>query len=193
MRQSDRARWFDAHSYDPSWVGRAALAAQFIEPGSKILDLGCGEMQLASVLPADCSYSPADLHPRHAGVIQIDLNRGEFPEGHYDYVVLLGVLEYLHDPAGVLRRAREHADNLICSYQIVKKRDLKMKQLRLRGGYFNDFDDNSLACLLADNGWKVSQAKTHLESDRVRTDVFLSRGISLPKTSPKNALQACRP
>ena len=174
-RASDRARWSNPASHSAEWESRAALAARLIAPGSKVLDLGCGKMRLREVLPPGCTYVPADLEPLSPGVQRVDLNRGEFPTGRYDYVVLLGVLGYLHDPVAVLRRARDHGDHLIASYRIAKERSLRTKQQRWRDGYFNDFDDRMLAEVFAESGWKVQSVHPYNEQRRTRQDVFLCR------------------
>ena len=179
-RGSDRARWSNAASHRPEWETRAALAAKWIAPRSRVLDLGCGRMRLRDMLPPGCIYTPADLEPLSPGVQKVDLNRREFPNGSYDYVVLLGVLGYLHEPAAVLHRARAHADRLIVSYKVAKKRGRKTLQRRWRDGYFNDFDDRMLADVFAESGWEVESAQAYNEDETTRQDVFLCRAQALP-------------
>jgi hypothetical protein len=179
-RASDRVRWSNPASHRPEWKTRAELAAKLIAPGSRVLDLGCGKMRLGELLPDGCTYVPADLEPLSPGVQRVDLNRGEFPDDYYDYVVLLGVLGYLHEPVAVLRRAREHADRLIVSYKVAKKRDRETQRRRRRDGYFNDFDDRALADVFAQTGWEVESAQAYSDDERTRQDVFLCRAQAAP-------------
>jgi hypothetical protein len=173
--ESDHVRWSDPASYSPDWDSRAARAASLVAPGSKVLDLGCGKMRLGQLLPPGCTYVPADLEPLSASVQKVDLNRGEFPSGHYDYVVLLGVLGYLHDPIAVLQRARLHADHLIVSYRIARARDRKTSRHRLRHGYFNDYDERMLRDVLSAGGWSPDIVQAYNEDRLTRQEIFLCR------------------
>lgn len=51
---SDIARWNDERNLDPVWDGRARIAARLIGQGSRVLDIGCGNMALEAFLPAGC-------------------------------------------------------------------------------------------------------------------------------------------
>ena len=92
---------------------RAAVAAQFIEPGSSVLDIGCGAMLIRKHLAPDVKYVGYDIVPELPETHVIDLDAHEFPSGHWDYVILLGVLPWIEEKAWVLRKARHSAKNLI--------------------------------------------------------------------------------
>ncbi|HMP16295.1 MAG TPA: methyltransferase domain-containing protein, partial [Gemmatales bacterium] len=89
------------------------LAAQ---PGRRLLDVGCSAAVLKELLPEDMVYFGADissvaaplLPPGH--FLQIDLNRTTelafFQNKQIDSIHLGGVLEYLQDPASLLRSLR---------------------------------------------------------------------------------------
>jgi SAM-dependent methyltransferase len=172
---SDRVRWSDPNSYSHEWDSRAACAADLVAPGARVLDIGCGKMRLGQLLPPGCTYVGADLEPLSASARKVDLNRGEFPGGHYDYVIMLGVLGYLHNPMAVLQRARRHADRLIVSYRIAKNRNRKMSRQRLRDGYFNDFDERMLRDVLSCSGWALELVQTYNEDNLTRQDIVLCR------------------
>src|SRR5262249_42701637 len=96
---TDIARWSQVQSLATQWDARAARAASHIPAGAKVLDIGCGAMALNAALKSGCSYVGADVVERAPGALVVDLNRKEFPEGYYDWVTYLGVLEYIHEPA----------------------------------------------------------------------------------------------
>ena len=121
--ETDVARWSDRGSFEPAWAARAALAAEFIPAGARVLDIGCGAMDLERALPAGCSYQPCDLVHRDDRTLVCDLNRGEFPEADgIDLVSFLGVLEYLGDAPAFLRRVRQLGVPVVCSYSVSDRR-----------------------------------------------------------------------
>ena len=149
---TDLQRWSNAQNLHPQWDERAALAAQFIPADSAVLDVGCGAMALARYLKPDCRYFPADLIDRGSGCRIVDLNKREFPDGTYDWVALLGVLEYIHDVAWPLGRARRAAPNLVVTYctHIGARPELR------RGmGWVNDLTQAEFETALAHAGWEI--------------------------------------
>jgi hypothetical protein len=103
------------------WSVRARVAASLIAPNSRVLDLGCGACLLRSALPEGCEWLGYDLRPQSPDVVALDLDAGEFPDGRYDYVVLLGVLTWLKRPIDVLKRARQNASHLIASDRLRRR------------------------------------------------------------------------
>jgi SAM-dependent methyltransferase len=97
------------------WSVRAKVAASLIAPNGRVLDLGCGACLLRRTLPEGCEWLGYDLRPQSPDVVALDLDAGEFPDGNYDYIVLLGVLTWLKRPVEVLKRARRSAPYLIAS------------------------------------------------------------------------------
>lgn len=114
MRRS--GTWHDIERYSPSWERRAAFAAKFIEPGSSVLDLGCGQMHLRKYLSDGCTYTPSDLRAWTDEVIICDLDAGQFPDGYFDVITLLGVLGFVKDTEGTLEKARKHAKRLVVTF-----------------------------------------------------------------------------
>jgi SAM-dependent methyltransferase len=103
------------------WQIRADVAASMIAPNSRVLDLGCGAGLLRRTLPAGCEWFGYDLRPLSPNVIALDLDAGEFPDGRFDYVALLGVLTWLKRPAAVLQRARKCAPYLIATDRLSRR------------------------------------------------------------------------
>ena len=102
-------RW----NWNPS---RAQRVAAVIPDGARVLDLGAGSMVLKSYLKIHCTYIPADIYDRGEGCIVVDLNKYEFPDGRYDWVTMIRIIEYLKDPRRVLARAAQAASRIIASY-----------------------------------------------------------------------------
>lgn len=102
-----------SESFRHLWERRARLAAAFVPTGSRVLDLGCGEGLIRDRLPTGCTWRGYDLRPLSPEVTAIDLDAGQFPDGKFDVVLLLGVLGWLKRPADVLRRARVAAPLIV--------------------------------------------------------------------------------
>jgi hypothetical protein len=151
-RSSDGARWANPQELVAGAGERAQAAAQHIRPGSRVLDLGAGAMALKSCLPEGCHYTPADLLARSADCLVIDLNQQQFPAGNYDVVVLLDVLEYIHDAPSLLRRCRQSASRLILTYHPRQEESLDQRRQR---GWFNDFDLAELTAILGQSNWTI--------------------------------------
>ena len=116
-RDTDYERWRELASTTGRWnPSRAQRVAAVIPDGARVLDLGAGSMVLKRHLKTYCTYTPADIYDRGQGCIVVDLNKYEFPDGCYDWVTMVGLIEYLKDPRWVLTRAGQAAPRIIVSY-----------------------------------------------------------------------------
>ena len=154
--RSDVERWAQLESLATQWDSRAAMAAGHIPVGQRVLDVGCGAMALGAQLPQESSYFPADVVSRGPGCQVVDLNRGEFPTGEYDWITFLGVLEYVHEPARVLMRARDAAPNMIMTYCTMANGDV---QVRRGMGWVNEYTPDEIEAMLASSGWLVRKVQ----------------------------------
>ncbi|TCR70009.1 class I SAM-dependent methyltransferase [Bosea sp. BK604] len=91
--------------------GRKRLVREFIrpEPGSRILDLGCGSAAILPDLPSDVRYVGIDHNPRHIAKAKAShgeaglFHAGDFSAAAslsaepYDLVLALGLLHHLED------------------------------------------------------------------------------------------------
>ena len=89
--------------------------AELVEPGSKVLDLGCGDGELLQLLrehreTVGRGVEIDEAHIRACvrkgiSVFQGDLDQGlmEFATSSYDYVILNETLQVVRDPVGLLR------------------------------------------------------------------------------------------
>jgi hypothetical protein len=152
-RATDVGRWADAGNLATQWDARAALAAEWIPAGARVLDVGCGAMSLAGLLKPGCEYCPADVVERRPGAFVVDLNQGQFPPGEYDWVTFLGVLEYVHEPLRSLQQACQAAPRLIATYCTQVGADVRVR----RGmGWVNDLSESAFADLLQLAGWRIA-------------------------------------
>jgi len=166
-RATDAERWSQRESFSPQWSYRAGLAAQMICGHTRVLDIGCGAMDLERALPDGCAYQPCDLVARDERTIVCDLNAGEFPAGagEADVVAMLGVLEYILEPLDLLLKIRALNRPLVCSYSITDRRP---NLDRAAQGWMNSYDFASLQALMRRAGFRLQH---RLEVDALQ-DVF---------------------
>lgn len=153
---TDTARWAQTQSLATQWDARAQRAAAHIPAGARVLDIGCGAMALRGCLSAGCTYTPCDVVEREPGAQVADLNCKEFPPGEYDWITLLGVLEYIHDPAWPLQQARAAAPHLLLTYCCDTTAGAALSQRRGMG-WVNELDAPGMRALLAQCGWRIAQ------------------------------------
>jgi hypothetical protein len=92
-----------------SFARRASFAATLIPPGASILDVGCAKCAIRPFLAEGVRYTGCDLEPAVRGVQRVNIDAHEFPEGHWDYVLFLGVLSWVAEKDWALRTARQRA------------------------------------------------------------------------------------
>ena len=92
-----------------------AIIKKWITPGSRVLDLGCGNGTLLRILRDEhqvegygLEIDPENIvHCLHAGinVIQLDLDAGldDFEDQAFDYVIMTQTLQAVHYPDRLLR------------------------------------------------------------------------------------------
>ncbi|RJF88701.1 hypothetical protein D3874_18305 [Oleomonas cavernae] len=110
--------------HSDKWRERADVAARLAPVASRIMDIGCGAMYLeAAAQPSH--YVPVDIGARDGRTRIIDLNRSALGAdwlAEVDFVFLLGVFEYLHDPGAVLAQCAQAGKRVVCTYNIAEGR-----------------------------------------------------------------------
>lgn len=91
-----------------------ALIAEWIQPGSRVLDLGCGDGVLLSYLQRECAVTGYGIEidspnvvrciERRVNVLQTDIDAGlsDFDEGSFDYVIMSQTLQATRYPHRVI-------------------------------------------------------------------------------------------
>lgn len=98
-------------------LGRSdyAIISEWIEPGSRVLDLGCGDGELLAWLAENKSVEARGIEidarkvqraiARGVSVYHGDIDQGltDYPDGSFDYVILSQTLQETRRPLHVLR------------------------------------------------------------------------------------------
>ena len=98
-------------------LGRSdyAIIGEIVEPGTKVLDLGCGEGELLEWLAANKGVDARGVEisgakvrkaiARGVSVFQCDIDEGlaDYPDQAFDYVILSQTLQETRHPRTVLR------------------------------------------------------------------------------------------
>jgi methionine biosynthesis protein MetW len=98
-------------------LGRSdyAIIGEIVEPGTKVLDLGCGEAELLAWLAENKNVDARGVEisapkvqraiARGVSVYQGDIDQGlaDYPDQAFDYVILSQTLQETHRPLRVLR------------------------------------------------------------------------------------------
>jgi len=91
------------------------IIAYWIEPGSKVLDLGCGEGHLLQFLKENKQVMGAGIELIEAkvaqciekglSVLQGDINKEvlDYPDNTFDYVILSQTLQQVYEPAELIQ------------------------------------------------------------------------------------------
>jgi hypothetical protein len=141
----------DAHS--PRWDERAETAVELlaghvaevrrdIRSALRIADFGAGTERLRHVLATRLTephtYAPFDLHPQSEAVVKMDVTR-ELPDGDFDVVFCLGLLEYVGRLEPFLATLGRRYATLVLSYTVFDAPHPLTQQERRQRGWLTDY------------------------------------------------------
>lgn len=156
----DRERWGNPRSYKPEWADRAKLASSLIRDGKSIFEIGVGDGTFGRLVKHRCPYEGADLAPLDVAVLPLDIERDPLPARTYDYVVALGVIEYLSVASLAIGKMCAAGRNVLISYccRYPDQVEAFTMQRRQRG-WVNDFSEPELDALFVTRGFRPIERK----------------------------------
>lgn len=162
----------------PSWHDRARLAAGMLQlipvPADRPLvvrDIGCGDLKLLAALRSNglaAEYHGLDLHPQQPGVRAYDVRTDALAQP-CDAAVLLGVIEYLEEPAAILRRLAGETRYLVASHVVRDYSRYEIEELA-RLNWKSHMTRHDFRAMLVDCGYHL--IREEMTSNR-RTVVWL--------------------
>lgn len=135
-----KQRQEDGQVIDFGWNKRTAFS--MIEPGSSVLDLGCGLGSLGEHLTQEkgCTYLGVDISEDavratqqkglDAMVLDVEDNEWPFQEKQFDYIVGTELLEHLFEPTTLLQKIHSTGHTAIFSYGNASYWRLRVAMLR---------------------------------------------------------------
>jgi hypothetical protein len=153
----DRQRWGNPLSYKPEWSQRAKCAASLVPDNVSVLEIGVGTGVFREMVKGRTTFVGSDLQPLDTTSIALDLDHDPLPDTRFDYVVLLGVFEYLHRPEPAAERISNSADHVIVSY-CCRRADLAppaVFESRRQRGWVNSFDQAEFIQLFSQHGHEL--------------------------------------
>ena len=169
-------RWGDFKSYQPSWGARAEVAARMLPSNVSILEIGVGAGAFRALVSDRCQYLGADLAPLDPETLPLDLDLDPLPAGTFDFVVMLGVLEYLHAPAQALRKAYVSGWRTVFTYCCLKSGAdrAQIVQRRRERHWINDWSRDELLANAERAGWRVAREEPFNEDDDFHQAIFMA-------------------
>jgi mannosyltransferase OCH1-like enzyme len=167
----DVQRWGDIDNYPKGWNPRANLAADMIDDGVKLLEIGVGAGYLKSITEDRVLYTGVDLAPVIPEVQEFNLESDELPEARYDCIVALGVLEYVHDLPRAVSLLAEGTDTLVLSYCFAEP-GFQAEDHRLGLGWVNGMLEADLFEMFAEHGFRLKARQDYNGGDGWHQAVF---------------------
>jgi len=115
-------------------------------PGSRVADFGAGGCYFREKLPSDCILTEFDRVQYDEKVVLMDFNNDGFPVGNFDYVVCLGLIEYLENVSLFFEKLNE-----ICKFALISYHCLKNNNT----GRFNFYSHDEVEQIIRSAGFSV--------------------------------------
>ncbi len=126
------------------------MAARYVVDAARVLVIGAGTGNFRAQVEHRCQYTGADLQPVSPDILTLNLEVDPLPRGPWDVVVLLGVLEYIHDIHGTLTNIFAAADMVVLSYCCARAVDVRAT--RLARGWVSALEEQDLCARAAAAG-----------------------------------------
>ena len=167
-----KLRWREKTSLRSAWDDRTQMIARMIPSGASVLEFGAGRRVLEKMLPPGCTYQPSDIVERGPDTLVCDLNEG-LPtlDGRFSVVVFSGVLEYVLEPAPLIRQLADHCETVIASYASLE--ECPDPLTRRVNGWVNSYSQDDFTKLFENAGFCLTdrqawEAQTIYAFTRVR-------------------------
>jgi hypothetical protein len=145
-----------------------------------ILEIGVGAGAFRALVSHRCRYLGADLSPLDTETLRLDLDLDPLPAGIFDYVVMLGVLEYLRAPDEALRKARASGRRVLLSYCCLKGGADRAQIVRRRRerDWINDWSRDELLANAERAGWRLAREEPFNDDDDFYQAIFMAERSS---------------
>jgi hypothetical protein len=170
-KSPDRQKWGASSSYQADRAGRGASAARHIRDGDRVLEIGTGTGTFRRLVADRCRYTGSDLQPLDEKTLALDIASDPIPPGPWDAAVMLGVLEYLHDPLAALRKVGAAAESLVLSYSIPRGPNAVPR--RHARGWTNALSEQDLSNAASAAGLSLKIREDLNETDDFQQKIFV--------------------
>jgi FkbM family methyltransferase len=157
-KATDVTRWANPRQLEQDWEHRARHVAGWLPGGARVLDLGCGAMNLREHLADGSTYVGCDVVARNQYTIVCDFNQGQFPDQvalQASHLTVLGVLEYLYDVHAFLQHLCQANRPVILSYCTTE--GIGDGGQRRALGWVNHFTPEQLHIVFGEAGLRVQR------------------------------------
>jgi hypothetical protein len=143
------------------------IAARLLPDKVTVLEIGVGTGKFRKIVQNRCIYEGADLAPLDIETFRMNLDTDDLPKKHYDYIVLLGVFEYLHSSAEAVRKICASCDNVITTY-CCRSTGLVLEEITLRRServWVNAFSQQEFTDMFATNSFELNSCIEYNHAD----------------------------
>lgn len=158
--RTDYRRWMDPGSYNPQSAARLRLAVEMLGGAEWVCDIGCANQDLRRLIPSNAICLPMDLMPWTEDTIVCDINLRSLPVDYVqlaDLTFVVGVLEYLFDPAWFLSELAKSAEGIIISYNVAELGTIRREE----NGWVNDFTTEQFKALIEAAGFRIEDTRLY--------------------------------
>ena len=159
---SDGACWSDPAEVVYCANQHERLIVEHIPSGFSVMDLGTSVRRLVTALPPGGKYLTVGLVRFTSSGEILDLNQGHCPELAVD-VVVVELLQYIHNIPALLQRCTAAMPNLIVSYPFAAAGD--DFEVRCAQRWFNDFDEDAMTDMLTASRRQITTHQLAAESE----------------------------